>query len=114
MICPMTEESTGNEIRLDEGIYLDKWGQGSVQPIKMARGKITIMSTQRYSKLLKFDKAPCKTVTPPNWIIEYKAMYLKHWKLVVNAHRPSLFKYVILRVIKKNVKNDIHKKLMKK
>jgi len=30
MICPMTEESTGNEIRLDEGIYLDKWGQGSV------------------------------------------------------------------------------------
>jgi hypothetical protein len=58
--------------------------------MKMAMGKIRIRSIYKYWKSPRLDANAYNKLTVVNWIILYKAMYLKQLKLVTNAPRPSL------------------------
>lgn len=88
-ICPSSGVRTFLDTRLAVGRFLDNWGYGPDQPMKMAIGRISARSMYKNWKSPRFDAVAYRKLTDVNWIAEYKLMYLKQLKLVTRAALPS-------------------------
>src|SRR5690349_21394086 len=89
-ICPMSEVRTFFETRLAVGRFGLSTGKASVRPMKTAIGKMSAKSIYKNWKSPRLDAKAYSKLTVVNWMMLYRAMYLKQLKLVTNAARPSL------------------------
>ena len=90
IIWPMTDKRTGNDKSVELGVYMDNFLAVLVFPINAVNGNTMNKSIYKNWFKQRFENAEYRMLVVVNYIIEYMAIYLKHWKLVESAPLPSL------------------------